>query len=192
MKAIWVLPLSPKTKKNHKQKPKPKKKTNKRLKNTIWHANHNPLFLVECSCFLQLTPYSLQKLCFPVNTIQKVFSTEHSFCGSQIEKNTFRDPFQKHPNKLIDFLLCSWNPHFCSVLRLYTRTKEARFAKTDSVDEMPFSTFRTHIASAIFQRKARFDKIHFCPPTPENTIFLGIAFLQLSFLSVFSVCLSKP
>ena len=81
--------LPPKQTETKKTKPKPPKNTNKRrVKNTLFILNNNPLFLVSFPLPCSLHLFSAI-LCFAENTIKTVVSAKHSFYVSQRETPLF-------------------------------------------------------------------------------------------------------
>ena len=85
---------------------------------------------------MQLTPYSLQKLCFTENTIQSV-SAEPSFCGSQTVK-----PFKKRGFSV--FPVPAEAPIFVVFYDFMQKPRKDHFPKTDSVGENAFFPTSEH------------------------------------------------
>ena len=137
-----------------------------------------------------LTPDSLQKLCLAENT-KIAFSAEHSFCGSQIVKALSRDAFQNThfpPLKKGEFWfspLPAEPPMFIAL-----QTKIDIFPKQIVKTKMPF--FHLPNTNRVLQlsKTCQFQQSSFCPPTPKNTIFLGVLCNFAFQFFFFSVCLS--
>ena len=136
---------------------------------------------------LQNTPFSLHKLCFAENTLELVFSAEHSFCGSQLvnslletlSKNTLFAPqkwfFGVYP-------VSAETPIFVVLSDSYTNLKRTILPKLIVLTAMPFSPFQAH-KSLHFPKKPFLDKNEACfHPTQEPHYFCFLFFAIFPFL----------
>ena len=145
---------------------------------------NNPLFLVNF-CFFQLTLfYFCKAVCVAENTIEIVFSAEHSFCASQIAKPPFEGPSQNGPfetkSAILGFPCACWSPYFCSVWWFGMVTKEsAIFPKQIVATKMRVLLYLPNTNSVCrFFKQCHFRKkiVHNHPKTLFFSFFVEISF----------------
>ena len=100
---------TPRKKQNHQTTPKNKK-------NTFLHVGKQSPIFKFVVFFFKMHSFISAKLCFAENTIEIVFSAEHSFCVSQIVKPPLEAPSQngtfEGKRAILGFPLCPQKPLF--------------------------------------------------------------------------------